>query len=93
MTTIDREHLRAEAQACMGPLPLTAYLAGKDWDETCSPEVALALLDALDAAEAQVQQVRDLHHPWGDTLSGKYICDACDSHYPCPTIRALDSTE
>ncbi|MCG7309711.1 MULTISPECIES: hypothetical protein [Brachybacterium] len=41
------------------------------------------LLDAL-------QRVRDLHHPWGDTLSGTRICNECDHAWPCATVRALE---
>lgn len=50
----------------------------------------LALLDALDAAEAQVQRVRALHF-------GEYVededrnrCYECGDEWPCCTERALN---
>lgn len=82
MTTIDREHLRKLAQDDSG---LCTPVLG--------PDETITLLDMLDAAEARVQRVRDLHHPWGDTLSGTRLCDACDQPWPCATVRALDGDE
>ena len=55
-------------------------------------EVA-AVLEAnarADHAEARIKAVRDLHRPYGDTLTGLYVCTACDQPCPCPTTRALD---
>ena len=65
----------------------------------------LALLDALDAAEAQVQRVRALHFgeyvDYGPrlrrTCSSEYVededlnrCYECGDDWPCATIRSID---
>ena len=62
-------------------------------DSGCIPIPAAtltALLDALDAAEAQVQRVRALHF-------GEYVededrnrCYECGDEWPCCTERALN---
>lgn len=72
-----------------------------------NPDAVLALLDALDTAEARVAElearlavldvaVRDHHVPIADGL--ETYCDICQQEegsgtYPCPTIRALDGGE
>ena len=64
-------------------------------DSGCIPIPAAtltALLDALDAAEAQVQRVRELHSvlSCGDTRCEHCPCRACGEGRPCTTIRSLD---
>ena len=62
------------------------------------PTVLLTmLLDALDAREAQVQRVRELHSvelhsvlSCGGTWCEHYPCRACGEGWPCTTIRSLD---
>ena len=49
------------------------------------------LLDQLDAAEAALARVRELHRESRGSMSALYpnpICE-CGKDYPCPTIRAL----
>ena len=51
----------------------------------------LALLDAVDERDAlatAVERVRALHV---EQYAG--CCNACDSLWPCDTIRALDATQ
>ena len=59
------------------------------------------MTEARDAASAEVwrltaavRRVRELHRESRGSMSGLYpnpICE-CGKDYPCPTIRALDST-
>ena len=74
---IDRDQLRAVAHHAE-QANSAVYLAPRD------------LLALLDQAEARIKAVRDLHRPYGDTLTGLYVCTACDQPCPCPTTRALD---
>ena len=46
-----------------------------------------ATLDQLDAAEARLAAVRELHRPVGRF---GYCATCAYAIYPCPTIRALD---
>ena len=45
------------------------------------------LLDQLDAAEARLAAVRELHRPVGRF---GYCATCAYAIYPCPTVRALD---
>ena len=44
-----------------------------------------------DQAGARTKAGRDLPRPCGNTLTGLYVCTACDQPCPCPTTRALES--
>ena len=60
------------------------------------------LLDALDAAWAAIERVREMHTP-GDEWCGYHnsalcecanvYCEECGFSWPCPTIQALDGGE
>lgn len=48
-----------------------------------------ALLDRLEAAEAKLAAVRELHQPIVHTQYGPEACWECAHPYPCPTITTL----
>ena len=57
-----------------------------------SAALVLALCDRLEAAEAKLAAVRELHS--GIVVSGPQCCNECDGiSYPCPTLRALDGEQ
>ncbi|UOR02045.1 hypothetical protein MUN77_01555 [Leucobacter allii] len=68
-----------------------------------SPDAVLALLDRLEAAEAKLAKVRELHSKHENTIHAtpEWVCshrncvdDAGDqSAWPCATIRALDGED
>ena len=63
-----------------------AHIAGMD------PTTVLALLDRLEAAEAAVERVREMHRELRNSGSALYpdpLCE-CGDRWPCPTITALD---
>lgn len=67
-----------------GWAPDAAHIAAFD------PPTVLALLDRLEAAEAAIQKVRDLHQPVRNNNNAPFHVCAHDNHtYPCPTIQAL----
>ena len=95
---MDLQQIRRDLRA-----RLSVY--GAQWSMTVRPSHVLALLDALDAAETQVQRVRALH--FGEyvdhgprlrrTRCYKYVededlnrCYECGDDWPCATIRAID---
>lgn len=60
-----------------------------------SPAVVLALLDERDALAAKVERVWALHCREDATTNGQVVasrCPRCMAAWPCPTIRALDTT-
>lgn len=61
-----------------------------EWPMTVRPSHVLALLDALDAAEAAVQRVRELH--FGEYVEDEDLnrCYECGDDWPCATIRSID---
>ena len=68
-----------------------AYIAA------ANPAVVLALLDAAaerDALAAKVERVRALHHEGAPFVrpGGQDRRCSCGGRWPCPTIRALDTT-
>ena len=55
----------------------------------------LALLAERDALAAKVERVRALHCREDATTNGQVVasrCPRCMAAWPCPTIRALDTT-
>ena len=48
------------------------------------------LLDALDAAEAAVQRVRELHFDEYVEDEDRNRCYECGDDWPCATIRSID---
>ena len=57
-----------------------------------APSWLAALCDRLDAAEAKLAAVRELHQrrAWHTNQSAGYECATCRRSYPCPTLRALN---
>ena len=63
---------------------------------TFDPPAVMGLIDRLEAAEAAVQRVRELHKPTRDPFGESCAVCVGDSRrnpYPCDTIRALDGGE
>ncbi|WP_347042039.1 hypothetical protein [Brachybacterium nesterenkovii] len=63
--------------------------------------VPMALRDRVEAAEARIKAVREMHGPWEEP--GHRVCRVCTAPaeweetyrapYPCPTVRALDGED
>ena len=67
------------------------HLAVRERAKTRAPKPTYAeLRSALDAAEARLAAVRELHRPVGRF---GYCATCAYAIYPCPTVRALDGTE
>ena len=88
---------RTELRRLLDEYPKTVGLQNvtNAWFELARAAVSAlpSLLDQLDAAEAALARVRELHRESRGSMSALYpnpICE-CGKDYPCPTIRALDA--